>query len=232
MNTSSPTVRFEDLGKIAYREGLEYQKSTQSKIINEKRAGESPTSALLLCEHNPVYTLGKSGSKEHLVFSDEELVAHGIEFHKTNRGGDITYHGPGQVTGYPIFDMDQFYNDVHRYVRDIEEVVIHVLQEYGLEGMRIPGYTGVWLEGQKGVLPQRKICAIGVHMSRWVTMHGFALNVNTDISKFDGIVPCGIKEEGMLVTSLAQEMGEPAEIQKVKYQLKNAFEKVFDFQWV
>ena len=231
MNTSPPLVRFEDLGKISYQEGLEYQKHTQSDIIVEKRAGGRPTGSLLLCEHNHVYTLGKSGSKENLLHSNEELILQGIEFHKTNRGGDITYHGPGQVTGYPIFDMDQFYNDVHRYVREIEEVVIIVLQEYNLEGIRIPGFTGVWLDGIKGFVPQRKICAIGVHMSRWVTMHGFALNVNTDISKFDGIIPCGIQEEGMQVTSIAQEMGEEYDIQIVKHQLKKAFKEVFGFKW-
>ena len=231
MNASPPLVRFEDLGKMSYQEGLTYQKNTQAEIINEKKAGGRPTSALLLCEHNHVYTLGKSGSKENLVYSDEELMAHGIEFHKTNRGGDITYHGPGQVTGYPIFDMDQFYNDVHRYVRDIEEVVIVVLREYKLEGIRIPGFTGVWLDGKKKGVGQRKICAIGVHMSRWVTMHGFALNVNTDISKFDGIIPCGIREEGMQVTSLSKEMGEEKDIEIIKHQLKKAFEKVFGFKW-
>ncbi|MDO7851047.1 lipoyl(octanoyl) transferase LipB [Hymenobacter convexus] len=160
---------------------------------------------LLLCEHPHTYTLGKSGKPEHLLLDDEALTAHHASFHRINRGGDITYHGPGQLVGYPILDLDNFRNDIHWYLRTLEEAVIRTLAEYGLNAGRIAGLTGVWLDWEEGALNPRKICALGVKCSRWVTLHGFALNVHPDLSYFGHIVPCGITDKA--VTSLAQELG-------------------------
>ena len=227
-----PVVQYEDLGNISYENALLYQKDLQSEIIAAKRSGKVPTSVLLLCQHNHVYTLGKSGSMDNLKYDESQLQSKGIEFHHTNRGGDITYHGPGQITGYPIFDMDQFYNDLHRYVRDLEEVIIRVLAEVGLKGIRIQGYTGVWLPKTMKNPLERKICAIGVHMSRWVTLHGFALNVNTDISKFDGIIACGIQEEGMAITSIQKELGSAFDMGEVKALVVDQFAEVFGFRYL
>ncbi len=234
-----PRVWFRDLGLIPYREAWELQTALHRELLQRKLAnrGRPPEEVvpqvhhLLFCTHPHVYTLGKSGSMAHLLLSQDELRARGIEFFEINRGGDITYHGPGQVVGYPIFDLDEFFTDVHRYVRTLEEVIIRTLAEYGLKGMRIPKYTGVWLEATE-VWPQRKICAIGVHLSRWVSMHGFAFNVNTDLTYFGHIVPCGIRDENKAVTSLALELGREVDEAEVKTALKRHFAELFAFEWV
>ena len=185
-----------------------------------------PSGHFIFCEHRPVYTLGKSGSLDHLLISNDKLKVEEIEFFKINRGGDITFHGPGQVTGYLILDLDDYYHDVHKYVRDIEEAIILFLNEYGIAGKRIKDFTGVWLEDEKG---QRKICAIGVHMSRWVSLHGFALNINTDLKYFKNIVPCGIDEANKDVTNLSIELGKELSIKDIASNLQKAFAEVFGF---
>jgi lipoyl(octanoyl) transferase len=177
-----------------------------------------------------VYTLGKSGSLSNLLLDEVALQKAGFEFFKINRGGDITYHGPGQIVGYPIFDLDCFFTDVHRYVRTLEEAVMLTLAEYGLKGIRVEKYTGVWLEASE-TKPLRKICAIGVHLSRWVTMHGFAFNINTNLDHFKHIIPCGIVDEDKAVTSLALELGKEQDIEAVKQSLKQHFAQVFGFEF-
>ncbi|MEL6592885.1 MAG: lipoyl(octanoyl) transferase LipB, partial [Bacteroidota bacterium] len=178
---------------------------------------------LLFCEHPHVYTLGKSGKEEHLLIDKEERSQKGIQYYKINRGGDITYHGPGQITGYPIFDLEKFRRDIGWYLRQMEEVMIRLLADYGLQGERSKGETGVWLDVGKPTA--RKICAMGVRCSRWITMHGFALNVNTELRYFDYIVPCGIEDKG--VTSLARELGKELIVAEVKEALKGHFAAVF-----
>lgn len=180
--------------------------------------------SLLFVEHPPVYTLGKSGHVENILITEEERQQQGIDFFNTNRGGDITFHGPGQIVGYPIIDLEKFYTDIGRYLRNLEEVIILTMAEYGLQAERSPGETGVWLNpGVKG--KERKICAIGVRCSRWITMHGFAFNVNTDLSYFNNIIPCGIQDKQ--VTSLAHELSRPIDMEEVKQKIKGNFEKVF-----
>ena len=233
-------VVFKDLGRISYRKAWDYQGQLRDEVIALKRENRElekqgktalPTKHyLLFCEHPPVYTLGKSGSPDNLLLNEKGLSEKGIEFFKTNRGGDITYHGPGQIVGYPIFDLDGFFTDVHRYVRYLEEVVIRTLAEYGIGGERIKEYTGVWLP-QKGWLPKRKICAIGVHLSRWVTLHGFAFNVNTDLSYFRHIIPCGINDKDKDVTSLSFELGRDVNEEEVKGKLKRHFSELFGFEF-
>ncbi|HEX8356001.1 MAG TPA: lipoyl(octanoyl) transferase LipB [Segetibacter sp.] len=184
----------------------------------------STTNHLLFVEHTPVYTLGKSGDISHVLISEEELKKKGIEFFKINRGGDITFHGPGQLTGYPILDLDNFKTDLGWYLRSLEEVIILTMAEYGLKGERSIGETGVWLEpGIPG--NERKICAMGIRCSRWITMHGFALNINTDLGFFDYIIPCGIKNKR--VTSLQKELGQAVPMTEVKEKVRNNLEKVF-----
>ena len=179
---------------------------------------------LLFVEHPAVYTLGKSGHEENVLITSEERVAKNIEFYKTNRGGDITFHGPHQLVGYPILDLEKFYTDIGRYLRELEEVIILTMAEYGLKGERSAGETGVWIDvGIKG--KERKICAMGVRCSRWITMHGFAFNVNTDLGYFDYIIPCGIR--GKSVTSLQKELGRDIPMDEVKEKVKKNFEKVF-----
>ena len=234
-------VTYQDLGTIPYQEAWDYQQKLLKEVIATKRhnrdyAAQDPEFIpyrhhLLFCNHPPVYTLGKSGSIDHLLLSEQEMADKGIEFYKINRGGDITFHGPGQIVGYPIFDMDQFFTDIHKYVRYLEEAVIRTLKDYGLEPYRVEGYTGVWLPAT-AVLPKRKICAIGVHLSRWVTMHGFAFNVNTNLQYFRNIIPCGIQEQDKDVTSLAFELGHTIEIQEVKDKLKGHFAELFEFEFV
>lgn len=180
---------------------------------------------LIFVEHLPVYTIGKSGKDEHILIDDKELAAKGIEYIKTNRGGDITFHGPGQVVGYPILDLEKFDTDIGKYLRNLEQVIILTMAAYGLKGERSAGETGVWLNAMvKG--KERKICALGVRCSRWITMHGFAFNVNTELAYFDYIVPCGIRDKQ--VTSLQKELGKTIDIDEVKKILKYNFEKVFD----
>ncbi len=180
---------------------------------------------LLFVEHPPVYTLGKSGHIENILINEEQMKEKGLQFFHSNRGGDITFHGPGQVVGYPVLDLEKFYTDIGRYLRSLEEMVILLLAEYGIGSGRSAGETGVWIEpGVRG--RERKICAIGVRCSRWITMHGFAFNVNTDLSYFGDIIPCGIQDKQ--VTSLEKELGRPIALQEVKDRLKAQFGKVFD----
>lgn len=234
-------VRFLDLGHTDYQAAWDFQTAIHRALIENKLASRSLSPGsypqdhhLIFVEHPPVYTLGKSGSMKHLLLSEEELSVRGIQFFPINRGGDITFHGPGQVVGYPILDLECFFTDVHRYVRSIEEVVIRTLAEYGIEGYRVEKYTGVWVgDGSKlseSQISQRKICAIGVHLSRWVSLHGFAFNINTPLEYFDYIVPCGIDDEDKTVTSLAQELGSPVDIEEVKEKLKRHFADVFECQ--
>ncbi|MEL6673704.1 MAG: lipoyl(octanoyl) transferase LipB [Bacteroidota bacterium] len=228
-------VAYQDLGQIDYQEAWDLQESLLRVNIGLKLAADKnspphkvPTQHhLLFCEHPPVYTLGKSGKPEHLLLSPPALEEKGISFYKINRGGDITYHGPGQITGYPIFDLEKFRRDIGWYLRQMEEVMIRVLADYGLKGGRIKGATGVWLDEDQATA--RKICAFGVRASRWVTMHGFALNVNTDLSYFDYIVPCGIADKG--VTSLQQELGRVIDMEEVKERLRFYFAQLFDFSF-
>ena len=233
-------VIYRDLGEMDYQEAWDYQtdlfkKSIDRKLQNRKQkekgeAIEPIQHFLLFCEHPHVYTLGKSGSVDHLLLNESEMEQKGVTFYKINRGGDITYHGPGQITGYPIFDLDEFFTDVHKYVRFLEEAIIRTLDYYGIAGERDQGYTGVWLPETEDT-PRRKICAIGVHMSRWVTMHGFAFNVNTDLNYFKNIVPCGIDEPGRDVTSLQAELGRIVDMAEVKQILKKSFSEVFEFEF-
>jgi lipoyl(octanoyl) transferase len=225
---------FIDLEGISYSDAWSRQTDIQQALISAKRS--EPTikmpQTVIFCEHSPVYTLGKSGSLDHLLLSQVELDERGIEYFKINRGGDITYHGPGQITGYPIFDLEYFYTDVHRYVRELEECIIQLLLKYNLHGQRIPGYTGVWLPPIYENGKYRKICAIGVHLSRWVTLHGFAFNVNTDLSYFKNIIPCGIEDEDKEVTSLQQELGYKLDFNEIKLQLKQEMASIFKLNWI
>ncbi len=231
--TSKPKVRFLDWDRIPFQTAWDRQTELQQGLIEQKRNDESNgtyPNYLIFCEHPHVFTLGKSGSAEHLIWPEDKRREQRVEFVEINRGGDITYHGPGQLVCYPIFDLDQFFTDVHRYVRSLEEAVIRTLDDYGIEARRVDGYTGVWLE-ETTALPRRKICAIGVHLSRWVSMHGLALNVNTDLSYFNGIVPCGIESEQGSVTSMKAELGRRIELNSVARTLGNHFREVFSFQW-
>ncbi len=253
-------VLFRDLGKMEYRQAWDYQEellreNVQVKSEARKHADSLPSSSdgyafpddlcgitgpegqsaadtrhhLLFVEHPPVYTLGKSGRMENALIDEQQMKEKGMEFFHTNRGGDITFHGPGQLVGYPVLDLEKFYTDIGRYLRNLEETIIQLLEEYGIRGDRSPGETGVWIEPGIGGR-ERKICAIGVRCSRWITMHGFALNVNTDLSYFGNIVPCGIP--GKQVTSLEKELGRPVPLQEVKDKLKRRFEKVFGVEIV
>ncbi len=227
------TVRFQHLGLIDYRQAWDTQETlfaqtVAQKISNRKRDEQQPTANhLLFCQHPPVFTLGKSGQPEHLLLTEDELQQKGARFYPINRGGDITYHGPGQVVGYPILDLDNFFTDIHRYLRLLEEAVIRTLAHYNLSAGRIDGLTGVWLDHERQQHP-RKICAMGVKASRWVTMHGFALNVNTDLSYFEHIVPCGIPDKA--VTSLAQELGEAQDTGEVEGHLRHHLAELFGMQ--
>jgi lipoyl(octanoyl) transferase len=221
-------VIFQDLGLTDYFDTWQYQTEIHQKLKEEKKIinNPNPSHTLIFCEHHAVFTLGRSGSQENLIVSPEYLAENNIQFYKINRGGDITYHGPGQIVGYPIFDLDLFFNDVHKYVRLLEESVIQTLENYNIIGYREPGYTGVWINrGHE----KRKICAIGVHLSRWISLHGFAFNINTNLDHFNYIIPCGIKDEGKSVTSLEKELGAKQNIEEVKYILKNKISSIFEF---
>lgn len=231
---SCPVVAFEDLELIDYKKAWDYQTSLFKPIIDQKiynrKNPDSTTKTknhLLFCEHPHVYTLGTSGSKENLLVSEAILKKLNATYYKINRGGDITYHGPGQLVAYPIFDLDYFFTDIHKYLRFLEESVILTLKEYGLVGDRIDGLTGVWIDVKSN--NPRKICALGVKSSRWVTMHGIGFNVNTDLSYFDAIVPCGIKDKN--VTSLQNEIGELVDFENLKKKLKINLSNVFDFDY-
>jgi lipoyl(octanoyl) transferase len=221
-------VQFRNLGLISFGEAWQLQESLLAAITERKKAGkssENPEHHFLLCQHPPVFTLGKSGKENHLLASPELLRQRGIEFFRINRGGDITFHGPGQWVGYPILDLDYFYHDIHRYMRNLEEVIIKTLADFGIKGGRIEGQTGVWIENHHPS-KARKICAFGVRCSRWVTMHGFALNVNTDLDFFNLIVPCGIKDK--TVTSMEKELGFKINMAEAENSIKKNFEEVFD----
>lgn len=234
-------VIFQDLELIRYADAWAYQEELLNELVTTKlnnrtleQEGKSHVLQphyLLFCEHPPVFTLGKSGSMSNLLLNESQLEQQGFEFFKINRGGDITYHGPGQIVGYPIFDLDCFFTDVHRYVRYLEEAVIRTLATYGIAATRETGYSGVWLE-PKGSLPKRKICAIGVHLRRWVTMHGFAFNVNTNLTHFQHIIPCGIDDPDKDVTSMEKELGYPVDMEEVKARLKQEFATLFEFEFV
>jgi lipoyl(octanoyl) transferase len=226
------TVIFQDLGTIGYGKAWDYQTQLFDSIVQQKVANRNlqpedqvhTQSYLLFCEHPNVYTLGKSGAMDNVLLSEQELAEKGIEFYKTNRGGDITYHGPGQIVGYPILDLDNFFTDIHQYMRFLEEAIIRTLAEYGILAGRYPGYTGVWLDAEDDA-KARKICAMGVKCSRWVTMHGWAFNVNADLDYFNHIIPCGIKDKD--VTSMQRELGRKLDMEEVKTKLKGHFADVF-----
>jgi len=230
MATQNKQVELIKLRLTSYKRALAIQEDLFNKIILVKRANrqntiqESTKNYLLWVEHSPVFTIGKSGKQEHLLLDKEDLKQKEIEFYATNRGGDITFHGPGQIVGYPILDLDNFFTDIHKYLRLLEETVILTLQDYGIKGARTIGQTGVWLGAETPFA--RKICALGVRASRWVTMHGFALNVNTDLSYFEGIIPCGIQGKG--VTSMKKELGAKISIEEVKTKLKYHFSILFE----
>lgn len=232
MPKKNKQVNVQYLGLVDYAQAWDYQEEVfteivQTKIANRKSADQPKATEnyLLFCEHPPVYTLGKSGKEGHLLLSSEELAKKGIKYYPINRGGDITFHGPGQLVGYPILDLDNFFTDIHRYLRTLEEAIILTLADYELYGGRIPGLTGVWIDYKEQKNP-RKICAMGVKASRWVTMHGFALNINTDLRYFDYIVPCGI--EGKAVTSMAQELGESQNMGEVSTCLLKHLSDLFE----
>ena len=228
-----PTVTFRDLGLIDYKEAWDYQESLFKENIDIKirvRNGETDLSTqnyLLFCEHPHVYTLGKSGKQENLLLDEKGLEENEATYYKINRGGDITYHGPGQLVAYPIFDLDHFFPDIHKYMRFLEEAVISTLKRYGIESGRVEGLTGVWIEGDT---PRaRKICAMGVKSSRWVTMHGIGFNINSDLSYFSNIIPCGIDDKA--VTSLERERGEKVDMDEIKSVLKEELAKQFQYTY-
>lgn len=231
------SVHFRDLGLIDYAEAWALQTRLFQETIARKLANRNlPTGEqvptedhLLFCEHPHVYTLGKSGKQSHLLLDEPSMRERGVQFFPIDRGGDITYHGPGQIVGYPIFDLDHHFTDIHRYLRTLEEAFIGTLEAYGIRAGRIEGLTGVWLDGHD-LLKARKICAFGIRASRWVTMHGFAFNVNTDLSYFGNIVPCGIADKG--VTSLAKELGRAVDINEVKDRLRVELANLFDVEMV
>jgi len=208
---------------------IKSQKKTFLKHSDYNKTKPNFLNHLVFCEHNHVLTLGKSASLDNLITPKNVLVQNNVEFFNINRGGDITYHGPGQITGYLIFDLEMLYRDVHKYVRKIEECIIQFLKLYKLDAFRVEDFTGVWMGDNKKL---RKICAIGVHLSRWVSMHGFGLNINTDLSYFNNIIPCGIQEENKSVTSLSNELGKEIDINLASLQLKEIVIDVFNLNEV
>jgi len=225
-------VLFKDLGLIDYKECWDFQEELFAEILAVKSSNRkenktvSTKNHLIFCEHPHVYTLGKSGDKKNLLVNEDYLKSRDATFHKINRGGDITYHGPGQIVGYPILDLDNFFTDIHKYLRFLEEAVILTLKEYGLESERSPGETGVWFD--VGTPKARKICALGVRSSRWVTMHGFAFNVNSDLSYFGNIIPCGITDKS--VTSLQKELGKEINMNEVRNKIKVHLIDLFEME--
>lgn len=228
-------VILQDWGQMGYQEAWDRQESLFAEIVARKTANrrdgtDLPTdNYMVFTEHPHVYTLGKSGKEENLLLNDEGLAEKHATYHHINRGGDITYHGPGQIVGYPILDLDNFFTDIHLYLRTLEEAIILTLGDYGLKGERYPGFTGVWLDPADPIRA-RKICAMGVRASRWVTMHGFALNVNTDLSYFGNIVPCGINDKG--VTSLEKELGTPLDMAEVKSKILHHLTSLFEMELI
>jgi lipoyl(octanoyl) transferase len=227
-------IQLQDLGNLDYKKTWDYQEElfkgiVDVKIQNRKEETNLPTpNYFLFVEHPHVYTLGKSGDISNLLLSEKQLEAKGATFYKINRGGDITYHGPGQIVGYPILDLENFFTDIHKYLRFLEEVIILTLADYNIIGKRSEGETGVWLG--VGTPFARKICAMGVRASRWVTMHGFALNVNANLGYFDNIIPCGIK--GKAVTSLHAELGKEINEEEVKKKILNYFKQLFEAEFI
>jgi lipoyl(octanoyl) transferase len=228
-------IQLQDLGAKDYKSTWDYQEElfkgiVDIKIQNRKYETNLPTlNYFLFVEHPHVYTLGKSGDISNLLLSEKQLEAKGATFYKINRGGDITYHGPGQIVGYPILDLENFFTDIHKYLRFLEEVIILTLKDYGISATRSEGETGVWIDVNTPFA--RKICAMGVRASRWVTMHGFALNVNTDLGYFDNIIPCGIR--GKAVTSLNNELGvDSIDIDEVKTKIQHHFSTLFESKFV
>lgn len=223
-------VKLIDLGLKDYKDTWDFQEQLFQEIINQKIINRRETKSIktnnyfLFVEHPHVYTLGKSGDLNNLLLTEDQLIEKGATFYKINRGGDITYHGPGQIVGYPILDLDNFFTDIHKYLRFLEEVIILTLAEYNLKAERSAGETGVWLDVNTPFA--RKICAMGVRTSRWVTMHGFALNVNTNLGYFDNIIPCGIK--GKAVTSLELELQQKVPLQEVKEKILKHFKDLFE----
>lgn len=228
-------VVFRDLGRMDYQEAWDYQEeifaeTVELKITNRKASSEDKKitpNYLLFVEHPHVYTLGKSGDEKNLLLDEKGLKEREATYYKINRGGDITYHGPGQLVGYPILDLDNFFTDIHKYLRLLEESVILTLKEYGIESGRIEGLTGVWLDHVDQKDP-RKICALGVKASRWVTMHGFAFNINSDLSYFESIIPCGIDDKA--VTSLQKELGHEIPLEEVKEKMKRHIVNLFEME--
>ena len=229
-----PEVIFKQLGLIDYKEAWDFQEEIFQNTIGEKiriRNGETDLvtkNYLLFCQHPHVFTLGKSGSEDNLLLNNSELTENNASFYKINRGGDITYHGPGQLVAYPIFDLDHFFSDIHKYLRFLEQAVIDTLLEYNIESSRVEGLTGVWIEGDT---PRaRKICALGVKSSRWVTMHGIGFNINSDLSYFSHIIPCGIDDKA--VTSMQKELGYELDFEEVSQVLKEKLAIQFEYQYV
>ncbi|MBK6840417.1 MAG: lipoyl(octanoyl) transferase LipB [Bacteroidetes bacterium] len=229
-------VLFRDLGLIDYKEAWEYQEKLFQELIERKLKNralpveeqEQQHHYLLFCEHPHVYTLGRSGLESNLLLDEEGLKSIDAVFYKNNRGGDITYHGPGQIVGYPILDLDLFFTDIHKYLRFLEEAIILTLKDYNISAGRFPGYTGVWLDPEDEK-KARKICAIGVRTSRWVTMHGFAFNVNSNLNYFANIIPCGIEDKA--VTSLEKELGAKQNISEVKAKVKEHLGALFGMEF-
>jgi len=237
MDAKNKKVIFHDLGLVDYKQAWDFQENLFSKTVNLKLQNRKNELAdlpqtttenhLIFCEHPHVYTLGKSGSLDNLLLNQEQLKEHQATFYKINRGGDITYHGPGQLVAYPILDLDHFFTDIHKYLRLLEEAVIKTIAEYGIIGGRLDGYTGVWIEPENEK-KARKICAMGVRCSRWVTMHGIGFNVNSDLNYFKHIIPCGIKEKD--VTSIEKETGKKADMDELKQKLKNHLQNIFEME--
>lgn len=230
----SQEVNLINKGLIDYKECWDFQEELFKNTVDQKisirdgNTSEATKDYLIFCEHPHVYTLGKSGKKENLLIAEQLLKGIEAQYYKINRGGDITYHGPGQLVMYPIFDLDHYFTDIHKYMRYLEEAVILTLAEFGIKGDRVEGATGVWLD--KNTPEERKICAMGVKSSRWVTMHGIALNINTDLSYFNHIVPCGIVDKS--VTSMEKELGRKVDIGEVQRALQENMANLFDFDYV
>jgi lipoyl(octanoyl) transferase len=229
------STQYIDWGSVDYKEAWDRQEEVFGEIVALKTANRNfpekhkkTPNYLIFCTHPHVYTLGKSGKIEHLLIDEEGLKKHNATYYKINRGGDITYHGPGQIVGYPILDLDNFFTDIHLYLRTLEEAIILTLKEYGIVGERYDGFTGVWLDAGKE--SARKICAMGVRCSRWVTMHGFAFNVNSDLGYFKHIVPCGLDDKA--VTSMQEELGVKLDEEEVKEKLKNHIVQLFKMELV
>jgi lipoyl(octanoyl) transferase len=223
-----------DIGKSSFSDAWQYQEEIFKQTIDQKTKNRSSENKidtnnfLIITEHNPVYTIGKSGNITNLLLNEVELKTQGIEFYKINRGGDITYHGPGQIMGYPIIDLDNFFTDINLYLRKLEEVIINTLQSYDLNGFTIKGETGVWVKDNNGL--SKKVCAFGIRASRWVTMHGFSFNVKPELNYFKNIIPCGIKDKG--VTSVSELKKSDIEMNEIKQVLYENFAKSFSAELV